>query len=91
MNLNVPKLQTFTAGAYKEVGNENDFYLKDEATDKFRRVSKKAAMDFMKKTHGKGSFEKRVGEAMKFPPCEPTLIFIWEDFQIKKFCREEAR
>lgn len=67
------------------------FYLKDEATDKFRRVSKKAAMDFMEKTHGKGSFEKRVGEAMKFPPCEPTLIFIWEDFQIKKFCREEAR
>ena len=67
------------------------FYLKDEATDKFRRVSKKAAMDFMEKTHGKGSFEKRVGEAMKFPLCEPTLIFIWEDFQIKKFSKEEDK
>ena len=65
------------------------FYLKGVATDKFRRVSKKAAMDFMEKTHGKGSFEKRVGEAKKFPPCEPMLIFIWEDFQIKKFSKEE--
>ena len=67
------------------------FYLKDVATDKFRRVSKKVAMDFMEKTHGKGSFEKRIGEVIKFPPCEPMLMFIWEDFQIKKFSKEEDK
>lgn len=65
------------------------FYLKDEATDKFRRVSKKVAMDYMNDTYGKGKFEERIKSTERFNSDEFDIIYSWEDFQIKKFCKEK--
>ena len=67
------------------------FYLKDEATGKFRRVSMKAAMDYMDNTYGKGKFEERLKATERFHSDEFDIIYSWEDFRIKKFCKEEAR
>ena len=65
------------------------FYLKDESTDKFRRVSKKVAMDYMNDTYGKGKFEERIKSTERFNSDEFDIIYSWEDFQIKKFCKEK--
>lgn len=65
------------------------FYLKDEATDKFRRVSKKVATDYMNDTYGKGKFEERIKSTERFNSDEFDIIYSWEDFQIKKFCKEK--
>lgn len=65
------------------------FYLKDEATDKFRRVSKKVAMDYMNDTYGKGKFKERIKSTERFNSDEFDIIYSWEDFQIKKFCKEK--
>ena len=65
------------------------FYLKDVATDKFRRVSRKAAMDYMNDTYGKGKFEEKVKAAERFHSNEYNIICSWEDFRIKKFCKEK--
>ena len=65
------------------------FYLKDVATDKFRRVSRKAAMDYMNDTYGKGKFEERIKSTERFNSDEFDIIYSWEDFRIKKFCKEK--
>lgn len=65
------------------------FYLKDAKTDKFRRVSRKAAMDYMEKAHGKGEFEKRLEDVESFHSDKFDIVCSWLDFKIKKFCKEE--
>lgn len=65
------------------------FYLKDAKTDRFRRVSKKTAMDYIEKTYGKGKFEEKVKAAERFHSDEYNIICSWEDFWIKKFCKEK--
>ena len=67
------------------------FYLKDANTDKFRRVSRKAAMEYVEKTYGKGKFGERLKATERFHSDEFDIIYSWEDFRIKKFCKEEAR
>lgn len=67
------------------------FYLKDAKTDKFRRVSRKAAMDYITESYGKGKFEERLKATERFHSDEFDIIYSWEDFRIKKFCKEEAR
>ena len=67
------------------------FYLKDANTDKFRRVSRKAAMEYIEKTYGKGKFGERLMATERFHSNELDIIYSWEDFRIKKFSREEAR
>lgn len=65
------------------------FYLKDAKTDKFRRVSRKAAMDYMDNTYGKGKFEERLKATERFHSDELDIIYSWEDFRIKKFCKSK--
>ena len=65
------------------------FYLKDAKTDRFRRVSKKVATDYMNDTYGKGKFEERIKSTERFNSDEFDIIYSWEDFQIKKFCKEK--
>ena len=65
------------------------FYLKDAKTDKFRRVSRKAAMDYIDNTYGKGKFVERLKDTGRFQSDELDIIYSWEDFRIKKFCKEK--
>ena len=65
------------------------FYLNDEATDKFRRASRKAAKDYIDNTYGKGQFEERLKDTGRFQSDELDIIYSWEDFRIKKFCKEK--
>ena len=65
------------------------FYLKDAKTDKFRRVSKKVAMDYMNDTYGNGKFEERLKATERFHSDELDIIYSWEDFRIKKFGKEK--
>ena len=65
------------------------FYLKDAKTDKFRRVSRKAAMDCIDNTYGKGKFVERLKDTGRFHSDELDIIYSWEDFRIKKFCKEK--
>ena len=65
------------------------FYLKDAKTDKFRRVSRKAAMDYIDNTYGKGKFLERLKDTGRFQSDELDIIYSWEDFRIKKFCKEK--
>ena len=65
------------------------FYLKDVATDKFRRVSKKAAMDYMTEAYGKGKFEERLKATERFYSDDLDIIYSWEDLRIKKFYKKK--
>ena len=65
------------------------FYLKDAKTDKFRRVSRKAAKDYIDNTYGKGKFLERLKDTGRFQSDELDIIYSWEDFRIKKFCKEK--
>ena len=53
------------------------FYLKDAKTDKFRRVSRKAAMDYMTEAYGKGKFEERLKATERFHSDELDIIYSW--------------
>ena len=65
------------------------FYLRSEESGKFKRVSRKAAMDYMTEAYGKGKFEERLKATERFHSDELDIIYSWEDFRIKKFCKEK--
>lgn len=65
------------------------FYLRSEESGKFKRVSKEAAMNYMDIVHGKGSFEERIKATERFHSDKFDIIYSWEDFRIKKFCKEK--
>lgn len=53
------------------------FYVKG------KKVSKKEAKEYMEKTWGKGSFEKRVKEAKEYFMEECDNVCEWMDFAIE--------
>lgn len=54
------------------------FYVKG------KKVSKKAAKEYMENTWGKGSFERRLEEAKRYFMEECDNVCSWMDFEIER-------